>query len=230
MIVNTFLPHADFSDSAKSLDDKRLGNQRREVLTMLSAIYRVTILGHPPNEVGWFNHPATQMWAFYPHWLAKYGMVICTEVISRGQTDRCLAQMVGHLRNFERDSPWLDRPPAWLGRRLFHESNQRVLAFKDSIHYSEWAPGALAYVWPKLFDGNEVVRYQDVALRWGQGKVDASWAMWEQNTKAKIARETAVSFSRADGVYKDVESASPEANVDKALFLTPISQDQSKSA
>ena len=40
--MNTFLPHADFSKSAKILDKKRLGKQRVEVKQLVNEILGVT--------------------------------------------------------------------------------------------------------------------------------------------------------------------------------------------
>lgn len=58
--MQTFLPYADFDESARALDPKRLGNQvYRECLTLIRG--------------GWPNHPASRMWRGYECALACYG-------------------------------------------------------------------------------------------------------------------------------------------------------------
>src|SRR4051794_41739321 len=52
--MQTFLPVADFEDSARLLDSPRLGKQRVETLQILRAIEL--------PDYGWANHPAVLMW------------------------------------------------------------------------------------------------------------------------------------------------------------------------
>src|SRR3954464_13032787 len=52
--MQTFLPVADFTDSARLLDSPRLGKQRVETLQILRAIEL--------PDYGWANHPAVLMW------------------------------------------------------------------------------------------------------------------------------------------------------------------------
>src|SRR4051812_49794255 len=52
--MQTFLPVADFADSARLLDSPRLGKQRVETLQILRAIEL--------PDYGWANHPAVLMW------------------------------------------------------------------------------------------------------------------------------------------------------------------------
>lgn len=52
--MQTFLPVANFCESAKYLDKARLGKQRVEAMQILS-----TLSG---ASRGWINHPAVRMW------------------------------------------------------------------------------------------------------------------------------------------------------------------------
>src|SRR3954466_3844611 len=52
--MQTFLPVADFAESARLLDSPRLGKQRVETLQILRAIEL--------PDYGWANHPAVLMW------------------------------------------------------------------------------------------------------------------------------------------------------------------------
>ncbi len=53
--MQTFLPYPDFAESARVLDNKRLGKQRVEVLQILNVLTDST-------RKGWRNHPAVAMW------------------------------------------------------------------------------------------------------------------------------------------------------------------------
>ena len=70
-MVNTFLPYADFEESAKALDYRRLGKQRVEALQILRANLGMT--------KGWVNHPAAKMWKGHEITLCKYGIAMCME-------------------------------------------------------------------------------------------------------------------------------------------------------
>jgi len=140
--MNTFLPYKDFKKSAESLDNKRLGKQRVEVLQMLNKINGIT------RGKGWTNHPCTKMWENYPNALVKYGLVVCEVWRSKGFKDTCYEKIEKHLNkslSFEM--------PAWLGRDDLHLSHQSKLIQKNKEFYSEKFPNApdnLEYVWPVL--------------------------------------------------------------------------------
>src|SRR3954470_18599534 len=52
--MQTFLPVADFTDSARLLDTARLGKQRVETLQVLRALEL--------PDYGWATHPVVRMW------------------------------------------------------------------------------------------------------------------------------------------------------------------------
>lgn len=219
--MNTFLPFKDFGESAKALDPVRLRNQRREVLTMLSSIQQGMTMG---IKAAWFNHPATQMWCFYPHWLCRYGMVISQECMRRGYLDRCMERFVDYLNIFQKDFPWVDRPPPWLGNPLYHESNQRVLKFKDPGHYSDFKVDAsLSYVWPKLKGpSGEVLRSADVCMKWDQRTIDSSWGMWEQTSEAFLGRIETLKFDPKAGLYREVNMKDSGVGLGQSASLDAV--------
>jgi hypothetical protein len=142
--MQTFLPYPDFVKSAASLDMKRLGKQRVEVLQLLNSLYK-------PNYKGWKNHPCREMWREYPRALVEYGLVICNEWISRGYKDTCY----GKIEAFKTNAP-LYALPSWLGREDIHLSHKSRLIQKYPEHYrSLWpdAPDNLEYVWPVELKG-----------------------------------------------------------------------------
>ncbi|TDP89899.1 MSMEG_6728 family protein [Labedaea rhizosphaerae] len=145
--MQTFLPCADFHDSATVLDPRRLGKQRVEAIQVLRAL---TVPGY-----GWRHHPAAKMWAGYEEALTRYGLTVCAVWCATGRQDTCadtLRQDLGSVR--VRSRPELaaagDLPP-WLGDPGFHRSHRSALVRKDPAHYRPHFPDVpddLPYVWP----------------------------------------------------------------------------------
>ena len=79
--MQTFLPEADFAESAKRLDRKRLMKQRIENLQVLKSLAGLYASG------AWKNHPAVKMWAGHEDWLMLYNEAILKEVFLRGYKD-----------------------------------------------------------------------------------------------------------------------------------------------
>lgn len=137
--MQTFLPYANFRQSAESLDRQRLGKQRVEVLQILNAL-----LG---DSQGWRSHPAVKMWQGYETVLIEYGLVVCEEWTRRGYKDTCAEKIFQYLKHA---SAFVDAPP-WLGDESFHASHRSNLLRKDPDHYRQfnWTEGPdLPYVWP----------------------------------------------------------------------------------
>lgn len=136
--MQTFLPYADFSESARVLDTKRLGKQRVEVLQILNALLN-------PDAKGWKNHPATVQWKGFEGALAAYGVAVCDEWIARGFNDTCREKIL-NLAKIEGYTT-----PPWLGREDIHSSHRSRLLAKDFEHYSKWGwndDPTLGYIWP----------------------------------------------------------------------------------
>src|SRR4051794_41209383 len=74
--MQTFLPVADFTDSARLLDSPRLGKQRVETLQILRAIEL--------PDYGWANHPAVLMWRGRTPALVAYGLAMASVWRGRG--------------------------------------------------------------------------------------------------------------------------------------------------
>lgn len=138
--MNTFLPYKDFIKSAQTLDNKRLGKQRVEVLQMLNKIHGLT------NGKGWTNHPCTKMWSKHPNALVQYGIDVCNVWRSRGFKDTCLEKIQKHYNpNLTNDMP------QWLGREDFHVSHKSKLIQKNPTFYKSQFPDVpenLEYIWP----------------------------------------------------------------------------------
>ena len=76
IIMQVFLPHEYFPETASVLDQKRLVKQLLEGRQILAAIAGET--------KGWVNHPATKMFRNSPNTLFKYLNAIATEMNIRG--------------------------------------------------------------------------------------------------------------------------------------------------
>jgi len=137
-MVNTFLPYADFTESARVLDDRRLGKQRIECHQILGIL-----LDWPTKEgkkrTGWLNHPATKMWRGYTDSLKCYMDAIVSEWIKRGNNNSYkLWYATG-------------QNPPWLGDNRLHSGYRQVLLLKNPDWYSQfnWTETAkYEYFWP----------------------------------------------------------------------------------
>jgi len=146
--VQTFLPHKDFSESAKSLDMKRLGKQRVECLQLLNSIKADK---EGKDYKGWKNHPCRDMWYLpgrhdYTNALVDYGIAVCEVWRSRGYKDTCLEKISAHYKPNEPDTR-----PEWLGREDIHKSHRSMLIQKKPEYYKPQWPYEdinLEYVWP----------------------------------------------------------------------------------
>lgn len=134
--MNTFIPIRDFIESAKCLDNKRLGKQRVEVLQILKALHGET--------KGWVNHPCTKMWRNDINALVYYGLIICSEWKMRGYKDTCSEK----IEKYKISEGYCQ--PQWITEEFCaaHRSN---LLRKNKEYYSRfgWTESDdLPYIWP----------------------------------------------------------------------------------
>lgn len=131
--MQSFLPYADFDESARCLDTKRLGKQRVEAFQVLKA------LSDP--SYGWQRHPAVNQWRGFEDALVAYYAAICREWVRRGYK-HTMPVMI----------PKGDyAQPAWLGNAEYHASHRSNLLRKDAAYYGRygWHEAAdMPYVWP----------------------------------------------------------------------------------
>src|ERR687885_51473 len=77
--MQTFLPVADFEESAPLLDNARLGKQRGETLQGLRALEL--------PDYGWSSHPVVTMWRGRTAALVAYGLAMVRVWRERGFAD-----------------------------------------------------------------------------------------------------------------------------------------------
>ncbi|CAN5308614.1 MSMEG_6728 family protein [soil metagenome] len=149
--MQTFLPFADFEQSARSLDTKRLGKQRVECIQVVRGLVR--------PGYGWRHHPAVLMWKGYEEALGRYAFTCCEVWSERGFADTCADTVAADLHSAgvaavrsQRDLAVAGALPPWLGDESFHRSHRSALRRKDPGHYGSLfadVPEDLDYVWPR---------------------------------------------------------------------------------
>lgn len=137
--MQTFLPYPDFDACARSLDSKRLGKQRVEVLQILNALLN-------PDAKGWKRHPATLMWKGHEGSLIRYGVAVCDEWRRRGFNDTVREKLLARTPQVAHEEP-----PPWLGDERLHASHRANLLRKDLEAYRRhgWTEDPeTPYFWP----------------------------------------------------------------------------------
>src|SRR3954471_3690510 len=153
--MQTFVPVADFEQSARLLDSPRLGKQRVETLQILRALEL--------PDYGWATHPAVLMWRGRTSALVAYGLAMVRVWRERGFADTTHAQIaefapsvVGCLQAELSADALL---PSWIGDEALHRSHRSNLLAKDPGFYRPRftelfgpEPDDLPYVWPEPDD------------------------------------------------------------------------------
>lgn len=144
--MQTFLPYADFRQTAKVLDRARLGKQRVENLQILKALMGLS--------KGWVNHPATKMWSNNIWSFTVYHHDIVGEWTARGYKDTTLNSFMTILgEHFTPDMSCYGntQPPTWLHDERVHSSHRANLLRKNAEYYGQfgWTESPQeGYWWP----------------------------------------------------------------------------------
>jgi hypothetical protein len=153
--MQTFLPVADFAESARLLDSPRLGKQRVETLQILRAIEL--------PDYGWATHPAVRMWRGRTPALVSYGLAMARIWRERGFADTTESQIgefaPGVVGVPQEELAGAGLLPSWLGDEDLHRSHRSNLIAKDPGFYRHRfterfgpEPDDLPYVWPEPDD------------------------------------------------------------------------------
>jgi hypothetical protein len=149
--VQTFLPVADFEESARLLDNARLGKQRVETLQVLRALEL--------PDYGWANHPVVTMWRGRTPALVAYGLATVRVWRERGFADSThdlIAEFAPDVVGVpQAELAAAGRLPSWLGDEAFHRGHRSNLLAKDPAFYRPQftelfgpEPDDLPYQWP----------------------------------------------------------------------------------
>ena len=153
--MQTFLPVADFEESARLLDSPRLGKQRVETLQVLRALEL--------PDYGWTSHPVVRMWRGRTPALVAYGLAMVRVWRERGFADTThtlIAEFAPDVVGVPQEE--LARAgmlPAWVGDEALHLSHRSNLLAKEPDFYRPLfqplfgaEPEDLPYVWPEPDD------------------------------------------------------------------------------
>ena len=145
--MQTFLPVADFEESARLLDSPRLGKQRVETLQVLRALEL--------PDYGWASHPVVRMWRGRTPALVLYGLAMVRVWRGRGFADSTRTQIAEFAPEIagagQADLAASGLLPSWLGDEALHLSHRSNLLAKDPGFYRSRFPGDpddLPYRWP----------------------------------------------------------------------------------
>jgi hypothetical protein len=138
--MQTFLPYgSNFSRSASSLDNKRLGKQRVENLQILGCLAG-------GQTTGWKNHPAVRMWKGYECTLFRYQMAICQAWTRKGYKDTCFTKSFKIMQ----DCPqWVNQPDPWW---LENEEAEKKIMLSHRSNLIRKLPGVYQPYWPNIPD------------------------------------------------------------------------------
>ena len=153
--MQTFLPVADFAESARLLDSPRLGKQRVETLQVLRALEL--------PDYGWASHPVVRMWRGRTPGLVAYGLAMVRVWRERGFADTT-ETLIGEFAPEVVGVPQAELAaagllPSWVGDEGLHLSHRSNLMAKDPDFYRPRftelfgpEPDDLPYVWPEPDD------------------------------------------------------------------------------
>lgn len=141
--MQTFMTHDNYMDTAKALDNKRLGKQRVEAYQILKA------LRGDYNDTGaWVNHPATVMWRGHEYELSLYGLTIAVEFCERGFDGWHMMTTFNDI-NAQLSPTNTEKYPWWVNDELLRYTHQSNLVRKNADYYDMFdVPNNIPYVWP----------------------------------------------------------------------------------
>jgi hypothetical protein len=214
--VQTFVPYADFEKTMRTLDTKRLGKQRVEVIQIVRAL---TVPGY-----AWSSHPAVLMWKGYEEALGRYGLTACAVWTERGFGDSCAATIVADLRAAGVTSirqyaelAAADALPGWLFDEAVQLSHRSSLLRKDPEYYGllfPETPTDVDYVWPVRSPAvvERELRKEEAAQRRAQRTAERqvrelARARKERSEAAKRGWKTRAARREADRRHQEVLQA-----------------------
>jgi hypothetical protein len=122
--MQTFLPLANFYETARCLDYKRLGKMRVESMQLVNIIEGRT------KSNAWKNHPAVGLWRNNINALKIYCNTMIEEWIRRGYKNNM------KLYNLPLDADVYF--PRWFGNEDFHSRHRAALLAKNPEWYGQF--------------------------------------------------------------------------------------------
>ena len=161
--MQTFMPYADFEQTARVLDNKRLNKQALEGWQILMTNLALDPEGNHREPKGWRNHPAVKMWRGHEQVLLNYIGAMVVEWKARGYRstifDKAERTYDQALRlGLVRDEQPAELPSWMLDQHLLEDitsSHRTALLSKEYAWYSRFgwdedmgvAPASYEYTW-----------------------------------------------------------------------------------
>lgn len=141
--MQTFVPYPSFQQSARVIDNKRLGKQVIEAQQIFKAL---TL-----PEYGWKNHPATKMWRGHELSLVNYAEEFNIEWRQRRDKNHgAWLNLLAIVADTDLP-PESAKLPGWWGDSRVHDTHKANLLRKDPEHYKHFAylvKPMEGYYWP----------------------------------------------------------------------------------
>lgn len=171
-MVNIFIIKPDIYETARMLDNKRLGKQRVEAKQIIEILEDYDS-GNLESKKAWVNHPATKSWIGFTNHLKVYFNIIVREWINRGFVNNMSLYDIDETPynivpcNFDGKTATYDVSkfdsfsfPFWISFPPFYMSHQAALCRKDPKYYKSLLCSKLnpylefGYLWPSNVDLN----------------------------------------------------------------------------
>lgn len=144
--MQTFFTYPSFEDTAKSLDNKRLGKQRVEAMQILKIVeWYETRKGPKP---AWNRHPAVLQWVGYSEALRQYLQAMIDEWVHRGFNNTIQSGVTDIIAVM----PWWTSCDRYT-REVIRTHRARLMQ-KDSDYYfwENIETSGVDYYWPVRID------------------------------------------------------------------------------
>ena len=205
MAPKTFITHDDINEIAECLDNARLNRQRSDVSQILKALL------NPTDDD---DTVSVKMWRGNERFLMKYGMTICMEWQSRGNTDETMVKIMQYRSVFHEDS---EQPPEWWGSEDVINSHRSYLLRSMPSHYrSMWPnlPDDLPMFWPRSPERTDRApkrRERERLIK----------KAWRAQAKAEAAVQAARDAAMVAGLDPDTMEPIPEEDLELVTIGTP---------
>lgn len=130
--MQTFVPYADFKESAAVLDNKRLNKQLLEG----RQVYQILVENR--SHGAWVNHPAVKMWRNYDNALYVYLSAIKHECDRRKISTEKNWEAISKMYHWNWDRGSRVIMPPWWGDDRVHQSHRNNLYRKDPEYYAQF--------------------------------------------------------------------------------------------
>jgi hypothetical protein len=167
--VQTFVPLAthNYSEIAKTLDNRRLNKQALEGWQILMNLLELDPQGEFRQARGWRNHPAVKMWDGHETELYTYIIAMTDEWVSRGYKTTIADKATRTMEvAYQNALVYAESKPDWMTNQDEYEqvasSHRKALLTKDYEWYSQFdwpedtgtKPEDYTYVWPTSKESN----------------------------------------------------------------------------